>query len=49
MENKTQKILWDFDIKTYHLISARGPDLVIVNKKNLPNSGVKLKESEKKI
>ena len=31
-DNKTHKILWDFDIQTDHLISARRPDVVIVNK-----------------
>ena len=30
------KILWDFEIQTVHLISARRPDLVIVNKKREP-------------
>ena len=44
MENETHKLLWDFEIKTDHLISARRPDLKIVNKKrkkkeeNLPNN-----------
>ena len=33
LENKTQKFLWDFEIKTYHLILDRRPDLLIVNKK----------------
>ena len=59
-ENETHKILWDFQIQTDHLITARRPDLVIVNKKrkkeNLPNSRlsvpadhrVNLKESEKR-
>ena len=54
-ENETHKLLWDFEIQMYHLISDRRPDRVIVNKKkkNLLNSGlnpdhrVKLKESEK--
>ena len=32
-ENGTHKILWDFEIQTDHLISARRPDLVIVNNK----------------
>ena len=32
-ENETYKLPWDFKLQTYHLISARGPDLVIVNKK----------------
>ena len=29
----THKLLWDFDIQTDHLISARRPDLIIINKK----------------
>ena len=33
LENETHIILWDFDIQTDHLISARRPDLVIVKKK----------------
>ena len=33
LENKTQKIIWDFKIQTLHLISARRPDQVTVNKK----------------
>ena len=37
-ENDTHKLLWDFDIQTDHLISARRPDLAIINKKeNLQN------------
>ena len=57
-ENETHKILWDFEIQTNHLISARRQHLVIVKKKkkNLLNSRlfvpadhrVKLKESEKR-
>ena len=31
LENNTHKLLWDFDIQTDHLISARRPDLVIIN------------------
>ena len=34
LENDTHKLLWDFDIQTDHLISARRPDLIIINKKN---------------
>ena len=30
-ENDAQKLLGDFEIKMDHLISARRPDLVIVN------------------
>ena len=33
LENYTHKLLWDFDIHTDHLISARRPDLIIMNKK----------------
>ena len=32
LENNTPKPLWDFDIHTDHLISARRPDLIIINK-----------------
>ena len=32
-ENDTHKLLWDFGIHTDHLISARRPDLIIINKK----------------
>ena len=35
-EYETQKVLWDFEIQTDYLISARWPDLVIVNKKREP-------------
>ena len=56
LENETHKILWDFEIKMDHLISARRTDLVTVNKKKkepidfaVPaNYGIKLKESEKR-
>ena len=34
LENDTHKLLWDFDIQTDHLISARRLDLIIINKKN---------------
>ena len=32
-ENDTHKLLWDFDILTDHLISAKRLDLIITNKK----------------
>ena len=32
-ENDTHKLIWDFDIQTDHLISARRPDPIIINKK----------------
>ena len=39
LENDTHKLLWDFNIETDHLISARKPDLMIINnkKENLQN------------
>ena len=33
LENDTHKLLWDFDIQTDHLILAKRPDLIIINKK----------------
>ena len=58
LENDPYKLLWDFDIQTDHLISARRPDLIIINKKerickivdfSVPaDHGTKLKECEKK-
>ena len=57
LENDTHKLLWDFDIQTDHLISARRPDLIIINKKKkickivdfaVPaDHRIKLKECEK--
>ena len=32
-ENDTHKLLWDFDIRMDHLISARRPDVIIINNK----------------
>ena len=36
LENDTHKHLWDFDIHTDHLISARRPDLIIINNNPFP-------------
>ena len=55
-ENEMHKLLWDFDIQTDHLISARRPDRVKINKRTCKtvdfadpaDHRVKLKESEKK-
>ena len=33
-ENEHYKILWDFPIQTDHVIEARRPDMIIVDKKN---------------
>ena len=56
LENETHNPLCDFVIPTDHLISARQPDLVIINKiKSPPNSGLvvladhRLKSKENKI
>ena len=39
--NDTHKLLYDFNIKTDHLISAKRSDLIIINKKdNLQNCGL---------
>ena len=58
LENITHKLLWDFDIHTDHLILARTPDRIIINKKKrtckivdfavLADHRIKLKECEKK-
>ena len=34
LENEDYKILWDFSIQTDHIIEARRPDLVVVDKKD---------------
>ena len=34
LENDTHKLLWDFDIQTDHLISARRLNLIIINNNN---------------
>ena len=34
LENEMHKLLWDFEMQTGHLISARRPHLIIINKKN---------------
>ena len=31
LENDSHRLLWDFNIQTDHLISARRPDLIIIN------------------
>ena len=36
LENEMHKNLWDFEIQTDHLILARWPDLLRVNKKREP-------------
>ena len=33
LENEDYKILWDFSIQTGHVIEARRPDFVVVDKK----------------
>ena len=57
--NNNKQLLWDFDIQTDHLISARRPHLIIINKKKKENCKfvdiavpadhrIKLKECEKR-
>ena len=59
LENDTHKLLWDFGIQTDHLIPARRPDLIIINKQKKKtckivdfadpaDDRIKLKESEKR-
>ena len=58
LKNKPQKLLWDFNIQTDHLISTRRPDLIVIRKKKrtckivdfaIPaKHRIKLKESEMK-
>ena len=58
IENDTHKLLWDLNIQTDHLIPARTPDLIIINKEKgickivdfaVPaDHRINLKECEKK-
>ena len=56
LKNDTHKLLWEFDIYTDHLISARRPDLIIIKKRNCKivafvvpaDYRIKLKECEKR-
>ena len=59
LKNDTHKLLWDFNIQTDHLIPARRPDLIIINKKKTrigkiidfavsADHRINLKECEKK-
>ena len=58
LENDSHKILWDFNIQTDHLIPARRPYLIIINKRKRickivdfavqAYHRINLKESEKK-
>ena len=50
LENETHKILWNFVIQTDYLISARRPDIIIIEKKeNLQKSKIERKRKEGKI
>ena len=56
--NYTHKLLWDFDIHRYHLISDWEPDLILINEKkkickivdfaDSADHRIKLKECEKR-
>ena len=58
LENDTHKLLWDFDIQTDRIISARRPGLIIINEKKkickivdfaIPaDHRIKLKECQKR-
>ena len=48
LENDTHKLLWDFNKQMGHLIPARRPDLIIINKKRAFAKLSTLKECEKK-
>ena len=60
LENARHKLLWDFNIQTYHLIPTSRPDLIIINNKkkkrtckivDLPvpaDHRIRLKECEKR-
>ena len=60
LENDTHKLQWDFVIQTDHLILARRPNLIIINKKKKKrickivnfavqaDHRIKLKDCEKK-
>ena len=57
LENDTHKLLWDFDIHTDHLISAKRPNLIIINKNKISkivdfavpaDHRIKMKKCEKK-
>ena len=54
LKNTTYEFLWDFNIQTDHLISARWADLIIINNKKRESQNcvlcchrVKFKENEK--
>ena len=47
LENDAHKLLWDFGIQTDHLISARRPDLIIINKQKKKKKRKKRKENLK--
>ena len=52
VENETHKFLWEFEIQTDHLISARRPDLAIIKKKkkreNVPSWEFALMQTSEK-
>ena len=45
--NDTHKLLWDFDIQTDHLISARKPDLIIITTTTTTNNNNNKKRTYK--
>ena len=51
LENNDDKLLWDYNIQTDHQISARRPDLAVINKQEqtcqVIDAAVKAMEEEK--
>ena len=45
-ENEMHKLHWDFEMQTDHLILARRPDIVIVNKKKRKKAKKKREPAE---
>ena len=46
LENETHNILWDFEIKSYHLVTAKRPDLVIFTEKKKKKRKEKIEPAE---
>ena len=46
LENDTYKLLWDFNLQTDHLISARRRDLIIINKRKRKENLLKLRNMQ---
>ena len=49
LENDTHKLLWDFDIQTDPLISARRPDFMMINQKKKKKKRKKKKRKKENL